>query len=194
MATRLSIQHYAKTQDGLELISRQVPFCVGGDLWQGYKGTAVPIRESQLTDAEMAKIVDVDESIERVRVIRRQRLESRFERKQEEYGERIAKLRARRLDITRTIKEQKEAGFDASPGDLHELKRIDKRMERLMNLSEEDSIAAVKISLGEQIGECDVCGEKCPEGSDFASWLRGHKVGKHTFKRRSAGKKEAASG
>ena len=192
----MSIQHWARTQEGLELIESQRPFIVGSSLWQGYNKVAIKIHEDQLTDQELEGAEDVDGTKVRIWEQRRERLRGRLDRKQAEYQKRRGELRVLRNTIRDSIVRDKELGLPASADDLEEIKRIDGRLARLRDLDRErslevaDQATAPKPQVEEQLADmpaaeteeapalvfaCPTCGKR----GKNAKWLRMHRLGAH---------------
>jgi hypothetical protein len=184
----MSIQHWAKTQEGVEVIDSQKPFCIDGTLWQGYQKVAVRVHDDQLSDDEMEQVRDVDNTMQRVWFVRRQRLEARVSRKMDEYDTRRQALRAQRNELIQAIKNNAELGIKRSPDDDAQLDRIDQRLARLVDGSKseqlklarakEDPETAAKEAEERHLApvQC-VCGAISPEGHKNPSkWLTGHSI------------------
>lgn len=184
-----NIVTWAKTPEGVEMIESQKMFCINAELWQGWKGSAIRVVESQLEDNEMSAIDDIDGTIQRVWFARRQRLEGRVERKEAEYDTRRGILRRERNEIIESISKQKEMGIDASPDDLDQLKRIDARMARLVDegnrqrlslaTAKQDPETAAAIAAEKKLDrvDCEYCQEVSPEGhKNPAGWRTGHMI------------------
>jgi len=181
----MDITHWAKTQEGLEVIESQRPFCINGELWQGFEGAAIRIHEDQLVDKEIQTAVDVDATKERVWFVRKNRLEGRLERKKNEYSKRIMELRKEKNDLIQGFKDQKEIGLEPSAFDTKLLTEIDARMSRLQDLAKEKSLEIARAG-GKEIPEpprdippggtqCSFCKKVSPDGHhNPAGWLRGH--------------------
>ena len=189
----MDIQQYAKTQEGVEVLESAKPFAINNQIWQGFKKTPIKVHESQLTDDEMEKLVDVDGTLRNVWATRRRRLEERVSRKNGEFMERLTQLRTQRNEIVTSIKNQRELGIPASPADEHQLKEIDRRMERLTTFPQVaqlvvatkhaddvpvEEAVAVPIPTDEVSGvECPHCGKAAPAGHKTPKkWLRGHNM------------------
>lgn len=183
------INQWAKTDKAIQIIETQKPFCLEGVLYQGFNRTIIRVKESQLSDREMSELLDIDNSMERVWVQRKQRLEGRNERKVQEYAERKAKLRSDRNEIMTSIERQQKAGLPISPADSADIDRIDKRMSRLASLEAEASIKLASrkegecqrtevMPSGDLRVECEFCGEKSPADHEKPKkWLTGHRMG-----------------
>ena len=197
----MDLKSWPKTSEGVEIIigQRQL-FCTAGQLYQGYNQVPVEVDEVQVTDAELADVMDLDGTLDRVHFRRRQRLESREMRKQKEYDERRAALRAQRRNIVEEIKESKAAGIPSSPDVMSELSRIDGRLSRLADVAlraevqaaadRVDPLAAEAREAAEKAEEiaqrlqCAECEAMSPEGHhNPANWLRGHRMGQHKKQR-----------
>jgi hypothetical protein len=139
---RLDIKEWAKTVDGVETIQAQKPFCVGGQIWQGMDGAAFRCPEDVLTTDELKNAPDKDGTLSEVWRRRRQRLEWRIGRKQEDYDKTRRLLRQERNEIREAMKSDAEAKIPINPDDLEQIKRIDKRMARL-NAVESESEAEI---------------------------------------------------
>ena len=191
---RLDLKEWAKTPDGIEHIQGQKPFCVGGVLWQGYKGAAIRADESTMETEELQVVPDIDETMHEIWLKRRQRLEGRLQRKMDEYDKRRSLLRKERSDIRASMKEDKELGLGIAPDDIDQVKRINKRMERLVDLNKELDLEAALV--GEKIPVtasdddetvevppvevCPVCEKESPPGnSNPKKWLHAHNMGAH---------------
>lgn len=184
----MDITHWAKTQEGLEVIEAQKPFVINGEMWQGYEKAAIRVHEDQLTDEEMTAVFDVDQTKERIWKTRLDRIQARLSRKNAEYGKRLVELRKERSGIKQSIKEDIEMGLQPSPSDLHEINEIDARMMRLRDLGKEKSLATAKEAHAPTAPEpelegaaaqvqCVHCEKISPESHhNPAGWLRGHHI------------------
>jgi len=196
MSLAVDPKEWAKTPEGMSTIQEQTLFCLGGQVWQGYQGVAVRCPESLLETHELENVKDIDGSMERVWFRRRQRLESRYMRKSKEYDERRMQLRRERSSVRESIKEDKALGIEASDDDLQQIEKINARMARLRDLSQESEYEAAlaaedlakKAASGVPVEDtepppaqvkCDECDAESPLGKDPERWLRGHKMGKH---------------
>ncbi len=138
---KMDIKAWSKSPDGIAMVDSQKVFCIGSQLWQGFKGCAIRAHEDQLDTPELQELArerDVDGSMTAVWFRRRQRLESRYMRKSREYDDRSATLRRERNEIRQSVREDKADGMPPSPADLRSVRRIDVRMERLNLLHEEE--------------------------------------------------------
>jgi len=184
---KLSIQHWGKTPEGMELVESQKIFCIGGALWQGWKQVPIPVSEFQLSDVEMDDITDIDASMDRVWLGRRQRLEGRHSRKSAEYDKRRHELRVERSQIITSIKEARDLDMAPSPDDMDQIERINERMQGLVDLASQERLAKASIRVDPSSapevlpGTCEECGATQPADSkaDPVKWLRGHKMGSH---------------
>jgi hypothetical protein len=190
----LSIQHWIKTEEAQQLVADQVTFCIGGTLFQSHKQVPFVVHERNLTDEEMKSIVDVDGTINRIHMIRRQRLEARHREKGEEYARRRADVRERRSKIRQSIKEDMELKIAPSPADYKEIQECDDRMMRLQDLSTEESLAAARaleaqetkpaepvleqyVAPPKEQTTCPDSGSQSPPGHRSPDrWLRGHRM------------------
>ena len=202
----LNIKDWAKTAEGLNLIEQQTMFCIGGDLWQGYRKVAFKVNERQITDDEIESATDVDDTKGKVWFRRKQRLQGRHDRKTKEYSQRRMELRKERSSIVQSIKEQKEMGLAASPDDVRSIDEINERMTRLVDLESSEKLlfakASVESAQAEEeakrledlnavaeakpmpkkkrvmvAAECDACGAKSPDQHPSPEmWLRGHRI------------------
>lgn len=181
----LALQFWLKTQEALELIQEQKVFCVEGMLLQGYQGAIFTVKERQLTDEELHAVRDVDGTISKVLKVRRQRLELKYMNRSKEYDERRARMREQRSAIRSSIVEDKSLGLPIAEADLKEIESINARMNRLQDLSTQESIAALderiegapEVEEREQRLECKRCGELSPEGHNAPKrWLTGHNM------------------
>lgn len=191
----MSIQHWVKTQEAIEIIESQRVFCIGGELWQGFQRTPIRVHEAQLDDFEIDSALDIDSTLDKVRTNRRNRIEGRNERKRREYSDRRQELRQQRTSIRSSIKEAKDMGIPVSQDDLAALEEIERRMQRLIVLDKElKDEPPVEVSEPPPVYEpdeletgrvkCLVCGEQAPEGHKRPkAWLRGHTMGKHKAKK-----------
>jgi hypothetical protein len=136
---QLTLQYWAKTAEGAAMLESQRRFCLGGKLYQGFKGRVAECDERQLYNHEIQATVDVDGSIHEVWRARQSRLESRADRKRREYDERRAILRERRNEIMESIERMEKHGIDASADDLREIEGINQRMERLVAVGAEEA-------------------------------------------------------
>ena len=182
-----NIVTWAKSPEGVEAIESQKMFCVNAEIWQGWKGAAIRVSESQLEDEEMNAIDDIDETMQRVWFTRRQRLEGRLDRKEAEYDGRRATLRRERNELIDSIEKQKGAGYPASPDDMDQLTRIDTRMKRLVDegnrqrlahaKAKEDPETAAVVAAEKKLErvDCEHCHEVSPEGhKNPSAWRTGH--------------------
>lgn len=207
---KMDIKAWSKTPDGIALVESQAVFCIGTQLWQGFKGCAIRAHEDQMTTPELQEVArerDVDDTMQAVWFRRKQRLESRYQRKANEYDARSAVLRRERNEVRQNIREDKADQLPPSPADMRTIRRIDTRMERLNLLHEEEEarLAALHEKAGpnppkemlvderemtvEQrektdtpegaVQSCDVCGKAVPPGKNPTSWLRAHRMGAH---------------
>jgi len=138
---KMDIKAWSKTPDGIAMVDSQKVFCIGTQLWQGFKGCAIRAMESQMQTRELQEVArerDIDDSMKAVWFRRTQRMESRFSRKAAEYDARGAVLRRERNEVRQNVREDKSDGLPPSPADLRTIRRIDKRMERLNLLHEEE--------------------------------------------------------
>jgi hypothetical protein len=183
----LPLNYWKKTMEGMQVIQEQKPFCLGGNLFQGYQGAPISIGESQLSDEEMQNVQDIDGTMARQWTIRRQRLESRYSRKMQEYDERRATLRDRRGKIRDGLKSDAETNIPPNPSDLAELERIDARMKRLEDMTTQESMKLAHLRVGEKVEEevapvverhgaiCDHCQKESPPAhKNPKMWLKGH--------------------
>jgi hypothetical protein len=189
---QISIEQWAKTAEGIEMIESQKVFCVRGDLWQGYKQVAIRTHEDQLSTEELNEVAgvrDVDGTMSQVWFKRRQRIEGRLDRKRREYNARQKDLREERTAIRQSIKEDKELNIPASAADIAQITEIDERMKRLRDLAQEQELEKANIALGNVEPEpppppldpgkydCVECGLECPrEHHNPKMWLNGHMV------------------
>jgi len=184
----MNIQHWAKTEEGVQVIDSQKLFCIGGSLWQGYQKLALRVHDDQLSDDEMEQVRDVDDTMKKVWFVRRQRLEARVSRKMDEYDTRRQSLRAQRNEIIQSIKNNAELNIKRSPDDDAQLDRIDQRLGRLV-----DEARSVQLKLAREKEDPDtaakeaeerhlapvqcVCGAISPDGhKNPAKWLTGHSI------------------
>lgn len=186
-----NIQTWIKTPEGAETIESQIVFCLEGQLWQGWRKVAIQVTETLLTDEELDRVRDIDNSLSRVWFARRQRLEGIGEAKQREYDTRRSVLRQQRREIMSDIKEAKGLGIEPSPDDLAQLDRIDDRMKRLSdetnllklrhahNRVHPEQVQAEKQRADEEKRarrlQCPHCESISPEGhKNPPMWLKGH--------------------
>jgi hypothetical protein len=196
----LDLRDFMKTAEARSIIGDNHVFCVGGLLFQGFRGGPMPVEEGQLTMDELKAVDDRDGTMHKVWFRVKQRLESRNDNKSIEYGKRRTVLRGERQQIRESIKHDKELGIQTSPADVDEIRRIDKRMSRLQDIGLEDdyeyalahSVPASEIpakpeppKAEEAVPACAECGAAAP-GKDPQKWLRGHKMGKHGKRKKTA--------
>lgn len=196
----LRITDWAKTIDGIEVIEQQIPFCIGGQLWQGWGGTsAIRADESQMTDDEIRNVMDIDGSKQQIWEARRNRLNGRLSRKMKEYDERRHELRKQRTEIITAMEQHQKMGLKPSPDDVYQVERIDERMARLRDISKESEAAVASLEAGQDEvihdehphhtdeptanvrARCDICKAVQPASSttSAARWISSHKTGAH---------------
>ncbi len=145
---KMDIKAWSKTPDGIAMVEHQRVFCIGTQLWQGFRGVAIRAFESQMSTIELQEVAkerDVDDTMQAVWFRRKQRLESRFMRKAKEYDDREAVLRRQRSVIRSEIREDKADQIPVSPASLRAITRIDKRMDRLNLLHEEEELRIAEL-------------------------------------------------
>lgn len=191
--SRLDIQAWAKTPDGIEVIQAQRPFCLGGTVWQGMSGAAFRCPENLLTTDELRDMPDKDGTVNEVWLRRTQRLEARQARKQKEYDETKRTLRTKRNEIRESIRADKEEKLPVNPDDIAEIGRIDKRMARLNDFERDVEIELSKVAAGaaperkvvltdaQEVDApttiCERCGKHPPlDHPNPPTWLRGHNI------------------
>ena len=154
----MTLNQFLATHDGQMRIASQEPFCVGGMLYQAYKGAIPDIHERQLTDEEIAAVHDEDGTLHVVLTNRKNRLDSRSFRKAKEYRVRDETKRKQRLADLELAKLEKELGLAIG----------------------EEIYGVTTDEKPEPMGYCDICNEPAPEGhKNPIAWVRGHKVGQH---------------
>jgi len=188
----LTLQHWLKTQEGEETLASGELFCYEGRLWQG----PYSIHENDLETHEMSKVKDVDGTLERVWIQRRQRMESNFSQKEEEYSSRRVELITRRNEIMTAIEREKNLIGRASPAMLREIEKIDARMERISQAEAIDEIALnqqkkqelpadIADLPQERVDATCVCGKTSPPTHrNPKGWLSGHHMKCAMFKAR----------
>jgi len=153
----MSIQFWPQTQEGQNTIASQEVFCIGGLLYQGYKGAINSVNEKSLFDNELDKVHDIDGTMHRQRTIREQRLGSRQIRKQKELDKRDDAKRVQRV------------------ADLNLIK-----LERELQVG---SYAVDETHNSPPPVQCDICGMDSPDGhQNPGAWKNGHKMGAHKDK------------
>ena len=80
MQLTLTINQFAKTQEGMALIAEQKPFILNGLIYQGYEGALASCSEKQLTLEEIDAAPDIDGSRDRIYAARKDRVDGRVER------------------------------------------------------------------------------------------------------------------
>jgi hypothetical protein len=202
MIPQIDLKDYIKTPEGIEDVNTQIRFCLGGSVWSSLKGNVYKCPEKVMTDEELKGVKDVDGTMTRVWLERKQRLEGRYQRKMDEYDDRRAKCRAERTGIRQAVKEDKELGLPPSSDDLAQLERIDKRQKRLVGLKQEQELALAtvmsqieghqavdpieNVELKEVLKDsdsvrptCEECGKEVPPGKNPTKWMRAHMMGAH---------------
>jgi hypothetical protein len=194
----MQLTEFMKTAEGQQLLSvHGARFCIMGKIFESWRGAPVQCFEENLTTDEMGSIHDVDASLEQQWVRRRQRMESRFDRKEDEYSKRRVLLITQRNEMLKAI-ENEQSMFKSlpeekrpapSPALLKEIEKINSRMERISNAEAFDEIQMQKAKRQElpeevqQIPEavvaqsCPGCGKTPPPvHRNPDKWLGGHKL------------------
>lgn len=203
----LTLPYFVKTQEGQALIQDERVFCLAGKLYQGHKGAIIDVNFRQL-QGEWDRVVDVDETLERVRAAARQRESVRNLRKSRELAEREQKAAERELATLQLGKLRKELGLEGGEANLERLEHLKSLIQKaeapLPPEVPEDADIEIEPEPGkpkpvaeivskEQIEamirdaekarpqvECSLCGAKSPKHhKNPAGWLLGHNMGKH---------------
>jgi hypothetical protein len=163
--TRVPLKVYIRTIPGIAMIQSGELFCLDGQLYQGFNGTGVAIAyEDVLSDEEMGKIHDVDDTLHIIQSQRSSRTGGREVAREKERRER------------KLVKDQASlVGIQLAREELAlEEQRLKTENARLEN--ERLKKSADPLSLDEEVFACD----KCDARFSDAQKLRGHKAGKHS--------------
>jgi hypothetical protein len=205
---QMDLRTWKTTPDGIAQIESEKHFCIGGMIWQGYRGVPIAPEERLVSTRELEEAADIDGSKAAIWKSRRQRIEARYLRKMAEYDERRAQLRRTRSEIRQSIREDKDLGLEASEDDLDQIKRIEQRMRRLVDLNKELDLEAAceaereagpaleeeggsetpKEEAAPQQVTCGHCEKISPPGhKNPQGWLKGHEMGAHRNPMKKAG-------
>ena len=184
----LQLQFWIKTQEAIEMLSDEtIIFCIENKLFQGHKGAPFSVHEGDLTHAEMKSIRDVDGTLNTIWIKRRQRLEARFNRKEEEYSNRRVILLTRRNEILTSIEREQKLEIHSENSPLvREVKKIDARLEKISAAEEFSQVQLaddkknelpeeIQAITPEQMATTCSCGKSSPpDHRNPKMWLRGH--------------------
>ncbi len=149
----LTLQHFIKTHEGQSLIQSQDPFILGGKVYQGFNGTVVEVRDSQITDQEIDDAFDQDGTSRQVKNRRKAAALSRRISKDSELAERKIKRdeqRLRQLQLERLEKEMGESAESTS---------------RAMPSEPPPAVQVIAAADSPAMGKCDHC-DRIQPGDD----------------------------
>jgi hypothetical protein len=192
----LTLRHLAKTQEGQQLINQQIPFIIGGHVYQGYKGILAETQPWQLSEAEWENIIDVDGSRPKIEKFLSDRRTAREMMKEKELEERRQKKRAALRDEYEVRKLAAEFG-DELPADI--LKDKEPEIDPAEFEAMKDMLLKLRAELDKREGgnhspqpeppqaevptetlvnlayACPDCSKRPPEGHEKPQqWLKGH--------------------
>jgi hypothetical protein len=175
----LTINHFVKTQEGQLLINNQTVFCLGGKLYQAFKGAVITVREDQLSEPELENLYDVDQTKGKILTERRLRLAHRKAAREEELAERRSKALEKEAHALQVQKLRREMAEDepqgASVADIDEISALKRQVKILQ--TENAALKEPGATTDHLEHACPFCQKRAPkQHKSPKKWLTGHKM------------------